>query len=231
MLIVLLPFYMIDGTTTALSCAIIKLVSDEQVSSVLVYAVGYPVELIAGFLLSPVINGYIRAYYRSAYTEKMDLKDVFFYFSAGHYGSALSLNIRWIIRMLLPILLLYSPLIIYEIVSSGMDSDFYGSVLYKNFYFILAVLSTVTTTLYSLRYFTLFTVSADNPQFTPSQVFEYNRYIMRHRTGSAAKLVFSFTPWLLLGLLVLPLLYVIPYMTMSLSVSAKWMTKAALEAQ
>ena len=52
---------------------------------------------------------------------------------------------------------------------------------------------------------------------------------MKNRTGSAAKLIFSFTPWILLCLLILPMLYVIPYMTQSLCVSAKWMTKAALE--
>ena len=83
--------------------------------------------------------------------------------------------------------------------------------------------------MYSLRYFTVFTVSADNPDFSPKQVFQYNKYIMKNRTGSAAKLIFSFTPWILLCLLILPMLYVIPYMTQSLCVSAKWMTKAALE--
>ncbi|MBQ6411983.1 MAG: DUF975 family protein [Ruminococcus sp.] len=229
MLIVLLPFYMIDGATTAISCAIMNLISDEQVSTAVIYSIGYPVELIAGYLLSPVINGYVRAYYKAAYTNSIELRDVFYYFGAGRYGNALSLNIRVILRMLLPVLVLYLPLIIFETVSVNLDSDFYGSVLYNDFYFILAVLSTVTTTLYSTRYFTVFTVSADNPQFTPSQVFAYNKYIMKYRTGSAAKLIFSFTPWLLLGLLVLPLLYVIPYMTQSLCVSAKWMTKAALE--
>ena len=52
---------------------------------------------------------------------------------------------------------------------------------------------------------------------------------MKQRTGDVAKLIFSFTPWMLLGLLVLPLLYVIPYITQSLCVSAKWLTKSALE--
>ena len=229
MLIALLPFYIIDGTTTAISCGILDHVKDETLSTILIYSIGYTVELIAGFLLSPVINGCIRAYYKAAYTNNIELRDVFWYFSSGRYGQALALNIRFILRMLLPTLLLYAPLIAFEIISANLSSDFGESVLYHNIYFILAVLSTLTTVLYSLRYFTVFTVSADNPQFTPKQVFAYNKYIMHNKTGSAAKLIFSFTPWLLLCLLILPMLYVIPYLTQSLCVSAKWMTKAAIE--
>lgn len=227
LLIVLLPVYMIDGTTTAISCACLNLISDENTAAVFIYSIGYPVELIAGYLLSPVINGYICAFYKASYTGVIDMRDVFRYFSRGRYGNALKLNIHYILRMLLPTLLLWSPLIIYEIVSSNMDGSFYGSVLYNDFYFILAVLSAATTTLYSLRYFTVFTVSVDNPQFSPRQTFAYGKQIMRDMTGQAAKLIFSFIPWLLLGLTVLPLLYVIPYMTQSLCISAKWITQAA----
>ena len=229
LLIVLLPFYIIDGTTTAISCALSDAISDGDLATVLIYSIGYSVEIIMGFLYSPVINGYVRAFYKAAYSGTIDLKDVFYHFQRGRYGSALSLNIRLILRMLLPILILYSPLIIFEIIASNTGSEFYGSVLYFNCHFLFSVLSTITTTLYSLRYFTVLTVSADNPQFTPKQVFAYNKYIMQDHTGNAAKLILSFTPWMLLCLLVLPMLYVIPYMTTSLCISAKWMTKASLE--
>ena len=49
----------------------------------LVYSIGYPVEVIMAFLFSPIINGYIRAFYKAAYTESIDMKDVFFYFGSG----------------------------------------------------------------------------------------------------------------------------------------------------
>lgn len=227
--ILLIPYYIIDGTTTVISCLVPQFVSDETKSMLLVYSIGYPVEVIMGFLYSPIINGYIRAFYHAAHTKTIDLKDVFYYFGSGRYINALGLNIRLVLRMLLPVLILYSPLIAFVTIGSIFAPEFSGTLLYNDFYFILALLSTITTTLYSLRYFTVFTVSADNPDFSPKEVFQYNRYIMKHRTGSAAKLILSFTPWLLLCLLILPMLYVIPYMTQSLCVSAKWMTKAALE--
>ncbi len=229
LLIVLIPYSIMDGTTTVISCLIPQFISDESTSMMLVYSIGYPVEIIMLFLFSPIINGYIRANYKAAYTENIDLKDVFYHFGSGRYFNALSLNIRFIIRMFLPALILYAPLIAYVVISSIYAPEFSNTVLYYDFYFILTVLSTLTTALYSLRYFTVFTVSADNPDFTPKEVFRYNKIIMKHRTGDAAKLLLSFTPWLLLCLLILPMLYVIPYMTQSLCISAKWMTKAALE--
>lgn len=230
LVIALLPVYLIDGATTVISCALMKTVTNnDNMQMLLIYGIGYPVEFILGFLFSPVINGYIRVYYRNAYTKQMDLKDLFYYFEGDRYIKTLGLNIRFILRMLIPIILLYLPLIAYEVICSYIGGDFYGSLVYRDFFFILAVLSTVSVTLYSLKYFTVFTVCVDNEDLTPDQVFTYSKYIMKTKTGNAAKLIFSFTPWLLLCLLILPMLYVIPYMTQSLCIAAKWMTKAAIE--
>ena len=180
--------------------------------------------------MSPLINGYVRAHYRAAYTKSIDIKDSFFYaVGSGHYFDALSLNIRLFFRMLIPIVILFSPVIVFDVFSATQYEGFTETVLHHDLRFIFCVLSTTTTMLYALRYFTVFTVSADNPQFTTKQVFQYNKKIMEDKTYSAAKLVFSFVPWLLLCLLILPMLYVIPYMTQSLCVSAKWMTKTTLE--
>ena len=102
LLIICIPFAIIDGTTTVISCLVPQFVTDEMTSMILVYSIGYPVEVILGLLFSPIINGYIRAFYKAAYTEKIDMKDVFFYFGSGHYIDALGLNVRLILRMLLP---------------------------------------------------------------------------------------------------------------------------------
>ncbi len=226
LLIILLPLYMIDGTTTVISCAVMNLIPDSGTAKIWIYSIGYPVEFIAGFLLSPVINGYIRAYYRNAYTADMELQDLFYYFEQGRYAECLRFNIGFILRMLLPILLLYLPLIVFEIFSANIGGSFYGSLLYNDIFFVFSVLSTLAVTLYALKYFTLFTFCVDGGELDVKRAAEHSRYVMKDKTGSAAKLIFSFTPWLLLCMLVLPMLYVIPYMTQSLCISAKWMTQA-----
>lgn len=228
LLIALLPLYMIDGTTTVTSGLIVSLIKDESLAGILVYSIGIPVELIAGFLLSPVINGYVCAYYRCAQTQRMEIGDVFRYFEKGRYGAALRLNLSLFLRLLLPTLLLFLPYLIFLTLSvTVIDESFLGTVVYNDISFVLAVLSTTATALYALRYFTVYAVSIDEEYASTKQVFERNREIMRGHTGSAAKLLLSFTPWLLLCLTILPMLYVIPYMTQSLCISAKWLKHAA----
>ena len=229
LLILLLPFYIIDGTTTAISCGIINTVQDKDLADTLTYSIGYPLEAIFYILMSPLINGYIRAFYKATYSNRIDLKDVIYYFSKHHYGSALHLNLNLILRMLIPIILFYSPVIIFDVLTTMYIQDVSNTVLYTNAKFLFMTMSTFIVVLYSLRYFTVFTVSADNPQFSTKEVFAYNKKIMKNNTNSAAKLIISFIPWMLLCLLILPMLYVIPYITQSRCVSAKWLTQAALE--
>ena len=229
LIIVLIPYYIIDGGTTILSCVFSYLIKDEAVRGVLIYSVGYTLEVLALFFFSPVINGYIRAHYNAAYTGEIDLADVYYYFSGGRYKKALALNIRYILRLLLPAALFYLPVIALAIIAPQVGGGFSDSLLYNDLFFLLNVISTTCLLLYSLRYFIVFTIQADIENLTPGKSFEYSRYVMKNRVGSAAKLALSFIPWFLLCLLVLPTLYVIPYFTQSLCISAKWMTKATFE--
>lgn len=228
LLVVLLPYYIIDGATTVISCIGIKAIADENLATALIYTIGITVMVIGYFLYSPVINGYVRAHYNAAYSGTVELSDVFYYFEKGRYRAALALNIRLFLRMLLPTLLFFLPHILFQIIAQNVDS-LYGTVPYNIMTFILASLSTLITMLYAARYLTVMTVSADNDAFSPKQVFDYTKYIMQHKRGSVAKLILSFIPWMLLCLTVLPMLYVIPYMTQSLCISAKWLTKSAFE--
>ena len=229
LLITLLPYYIIDGSTTVISCVFSYFIAETALRSVLIYSIGYTFEILAFFLFSPVINGYIRAYYNATYTGSIDMTDVYYYFEGDRYKKALALNIRALVRLLLPAALLYLPLIVFEILSAQIGEPFYGSVPYIDIFFVLSVISTTALFIYSLRYFTAYTISCDIDSLTPKQAFEYSKHIIKGRTGSMRKLVLSFIPWLLLCIFVLPALYVIPYLTQSLCISAKWMTKATFE--
>ena len=230
LLMTFVPFYIIDGSTTLLSCTLAEFISDADFAQLLAYSIGIPIEVIGLFLFTPMINGYIRAYYLAACLGEFDIGDVFYYFRTGRYAKALLLNLNLLLRMLLPAILFFSPLAAFEIISMYViGGDFYDLVIYHDAYFLLSVLSTVTTTLYATRYFTVFTTSIDFETLSVREIFRTTSNIMKHKTGSAAKLIFSFIPWLLLCLLVLPALYVIPYMTQSLCIGAKWMTKATFE--
>lgn len=227
--ILLIPVFFIDEAAAAIFYAIIEFIDSENLLSVLYVLVVYPVTLISGVLLSPMLNGYIRAFYRCAYTGELDLRDMFYYFENGRYPSTLNLNLRYILRMILPCVIFFLPLLIYVTVISVTQSGFCDTVFYGDIYFILTVMSVITTTLYSLKYFVVFTLSVENEQLKPDELFRFSKMIMADKTYDATRLIFSFTPWMLLCLLILPMLYVIPYMTQSLCIGAKWMTRATFE--
>ena len=225
----LLPVCLIDYAAAALLNTALVFGSDYSDFNLVNNVVVYPLTLIAGVLLSPFLNGYIRIYYRNALTGEMDLNDLFYYFEGGRYGNALALNLSLMLRLILPAALCYLPVVAYIVICAKLDNGFYGSVLFGDFYFILWILSALLLTLYALRYFTVYALHIEYEQMSIKELFGASSRIMQGRTSAAAKLVLSYTPWMLLCITVLPLLYVVPYMTQGLCIGAKWMTRAAYE--
>ena len=85
-------------------------------------------------------------------------------------------------------------------------------------------MSSILLIIYSLKYFLVLTMFCGDDSIEARDLFRMSKEIMRDQKGSATKLFFSFTPWMLLCLLIIPALYVVPYMTQSLCIGAKWMT-------
>ena len=227
MVIALIPLVLNDCATTMLSCLIAMTVKDAQLSEVIVYSAGIPLELILGFLLSPSINGFVRAYYMCAKTGTMDPADAFYYFAKGRYAPALKLNLSLFFRLLIPAIIFFAPQTAFQILHETLWKDvFSDQTLYNILYFFITVLSSSAFILYSLRYFTIYAVSIDTEPSSNKEIFRTNRQIMNGRTGASAGLIASFIPWFILCLTVLPLIYVIPYLTQSLCISAKWIKEA-----
>lgn len=226
---VLVPVLMLDTAAALIVNCFLLFTSGTYELNILCITVINPVILTAGVLLSPFINGYIRVYYRNALTGRMDLNDLYYYFESGRYSRALHLNLSLLLRLFLPAILFFFPVVLYEAVSIQIGGGFYGGVLYRDVFFLLTVLSVVILTLYALKYYTVYTLSIENEDLEINELFRASKRIMYDRTGDAARLIFSYTPWMLLCLTVLPILYVAPYMTQGLCIGAQWMTRAANE--
>lgn len=228
-LILMLPVFLLDAASTVIVIMLNMLISDSDIASITSLITVITATLIGGVLASPFINGFVRVFYRNAFTGDMDLNDLFYYFEGGRYHHTLALNLTLILRLLIPAALAYLPVILFSIICTRIGGSFVNSVLYNDFYVILTILSTIILTLYSLRYYALFTVYVENENLSICELFRTSKHIMRSQSVSAAKLIFSYTPWMLLCFTVLPMLYVIPYMTQGLCIGAKWMTRAAYE--
>lgn len=224
----LLPVFITDGAVTGVVCIVGEFGLDGFTEAVIIQSIVYPLMIAAGIFASPFINGYVRVYYRNAFTGEMDLNDLFYYFEDGRYKRTLKLNLSFMLRLLLPAVISYLPLVLFVIISANIKG-FTGSVPYRDFYLILAILSSVIITLYALRYFAVLTLYVENESLSNKELFDASKHIMRSQSVSAAKLIFSYTPWMLLCFTVLPVLYVAPYMTQGVCIGAKWMIRAAYE--
>ena len=223
--VLVLLYTVADGVSACFMFLFMSFISDEAVITALSVVVVWPVMIVISVLLSPLINGYIRMFYRNALTDRMDPADLYYYMTRGRYARTLRLNLSFLLRMLLPAVLFFLPVTIYEFICQSYAADFCGSVLYVDFFFILCVLSVILVTLYSLKYFLVFSLYTENESLSNNSLFTMSRLIMRAHGTSAAKLIFSYTPWMLLCLTVLPMFYIVPYMTQGLCIGAKWMSR------
>ena len=222
-MVLLLPVYLVEGLAVIIDAILYQLISDRVLYGVLEIVILTPVIILSIVFLSPLLNGFIRIFYKSAYTRKCNFSDLFYYFSSGRYHNTLHLNLALTIRLMLPAVMCFLPLIAYYIFCFSLMPDFVGTTLYMDFEFILAVMSAILLILYSLKYFVVFALYCEDDSADVQTIFRASKEIMNEQKSSATKLIFSFTPWMLLCLLIIPALYVVPYMTQSLCIGAKWM--------
>ena len=228
-MILVMPFFIIIGVVDIIDAFLLQGFDDPTVLGVMSILIETPLIIILGVLFSPLLNGYVRMFYLSALSREMRLSDMFYYFEREKYQKAILLNLSCFVRLILPGLICFIPLFVFQIFSYSAMSDFTATVLFKDFSFILTVLSSILLVLYSLRYFIVYPLFCMNEQADIPELFKVSKEIMRSQSHSAMKLVFSFTPWMLLCLTILPMLYVIPYMTQALCIGSKWFTQAGYE--
>ena len=94
------------------------------------------------------------------------------------------------------------------------------------FNFILSILSSLIVLLWSFKYFLVYVYAVDFEYLSTSELFRSSKRMMKGKTGLVSKLFFSFWPWLLLSLTVLPILYTGPYITQAMCICAKWIARS-----
>lgn len=223
MIMVLLGAAFVDCISSVITLIYFELDLDMLWVDVLYYSVIVLVDFTAFFLISPIINGYIRMFYRGATNNLYHVEDLFYYFQNHHYGKALSINISFILRMLLPTLIAFIPVIAFNIFCSVSEVELQVTAFFN---FILSILSSLIVLLWSFKYFLVYVYAVDFEYLSTSELFRSSKRMMKGKTGLVSKLFFSFWPWLLLSLTVLPILYTGPYITQAMCICAKWIARS-----
>lgn len=224
--VLVLPIFIIIGLDNVIDAFLINLADSKESLELLRIVVITPVVIIAAVFISPLLTGFIRMFYLSGLTREMKTGELFCYFSKGRYQKTLLLNLSLVIRLMLPAVICWLPVFAYFYFSYNFMADFAETVLFLDFAFILTVMSAILLVLYALKYFPVFALYFEHEEEDIPELFRRSKRIMRLHAPEATSLIFSFTPWLLLCLTILPILYVVPYMTQSLCIGAKWMLRA-----
>lgn len=181
--------------------------------------------LLTFLFLTPAKQGAVLWYYKCASGEAAPVSSAFHCYTGIH---------RWA-KTLLVYLLLYLRIAFWTVllVVPGVAMYFvygftvmYGSLPWLSFLLLLvaiglALAGLVVSLVVCYRYFLVPYILADDPNVRIRTAFRSSVRIMAGKKGTLFSLDISFLPYYLLGLLLLPLLGTVPYISMTKALYAK----------
>lgn len=175
-------------------------------------------------LLSPLFNGFLKAAVNTAVKKSCEAGDVFYYFrGAGKYFKTLLIN-----------LILF---ILFSLISSALSPAFYLERMFPQWFeqglgftpeSAAVVAAEVLSVLIGIIVFMIFVhfpllAHALNDDLGPGSCVFPNIGFGLKNFFKLLKLMFSFIGWFALCFFVVPLIYVVPYYTVSAAMSARWL--------
>lgn len=187
------------------------------------------ITFLLGFALSPVKNGYFRLCCKIAENREAEFRDVFYFiFGIKEYLRALSFNICILARMALFFIIGFIPFFILNMLN-GMFVDLFATVTANKVLYVLSELLIIAGVTYGLvQSLTLFIsefMFAQGEHGDTHSIFRTERAIRKKHHSDLIILTGTFLLWLLLCFFVLPAIYVLPYFTVSMATSSKWLIK------
>ncbi len=221
--IIVVCFMITECVASVESVLIDALHSDKALKFIITVAVRSVVVAVA-ILLSPSVLSYFKMLYSDK--KEYDISDAVYYFSNFKtYTKAVRFSFTYTVRMIIPAVVCYLPVAIVVAVDKYAFHGFMDDKVYTLTCCILLILSTFALVVYSTRYFVAIKLFCDDESQPISKYFVSSKIIMNGHTGDVLKLILSFTPWILLCILVMPILYVLPYFTQAMCISGKWITQ------
>lgn len=203
-------------------------------------AVGW---LFSFFLTAPVFLGALRYFYLLSQAVRLGgrelpcVGEVFYYFSSGRrfirwltFQVQLTLRgIVWAVISFLPggLLVCFSGILKGSVLSSNADA----ALAVQSVFLLLAgelllACGLVLFVSFMLRYFLSPFLLFREEDYTPAACMKESIRGMSHFRGKVFSLIMSFFGWLVLCILAFPVLYVLPYMGVALTVAAGWILEA-----
>lgn len=169
---------------------------------------------------SPLATGYLRMCYKITKGENTsELKDIFYYFTGGRYGKSLSLNLHIIVRIMCHLIIVSIIPVFFALCYkfTGTPVLFYGAIF-------LMVLGVIESFLYFTKYTVTLSVYFEDESIDISDILRLGNEFYRDKKKNTQFLLVTFSPLILLCFFIVPIVFVVPYICVSLMNNGKWIT-------
>lgn len=184
--------------------------------------------LLAVFFVTPLIFGYAKWSYSIASGKDSPMSLLFYYFTGikkyfKTIGIIFSLSIRiagYTLFSFLPSAFVYSISIFYSRLNT------YSQYIYMVIigFIWLALLMGISFGIYSvLKYVLVLYLHVEDPSLNGFQLIRLSSSLMKGQRRSAFFLAASFLPWLISCILIIPIIFVVPYFSVVYAIYAKYM--------
>ena len=182
------------------------------------------------FFAMPLLYGALRWFWFTANDADVPISEIFCFFSSGsEYLRALSLSFRIFFRIACILVLCFSPSIIIWLVRHPQTYDILNFampywtssmwVLGNIFTYFGATLSIILL----LRYFAAPVLMINDRTLSPQEALDLSVIISKSANGRTFSFLLSFFGWGLLSLLILPMIYTLPYFLASYAVYCRFL--------
>ena len=180
------------------------------------------IALVLLFLVPLLLSPVVLSYFKMISNENgYELSDALYFFKNKKlYIKAVSFSFSFVLRMILPFIVFMIPLLV--AIDSGEMTGLSDDIVFIVGEILIVICTIIALFAYSTKYFLAFRLFCENEYLANRYYFYQSKVMMTGHTMSVMKLLFSFTPWLLLCITVLPALYVFPYITQAMNISGKW---------
>ncbi|MGN0477119.1 MAG: hypothetical protein ACI4HM_07265 [Ruminococcus sp.] len=217
--IVLLPviiLYMLFGTISLITVLVGCSESFQHIFGIILDCLYLPVLVF----FSPLATGYLGMCYKITKGENTsELKDIFYYFTGGRYGKCFSFNLHIIVRIMCHLLIVsIIPVfcaLCYKF--TGIPVLFYGAIF-------LMVLGIIESFLYFTKYTVTLSVYFEDESIDISDILRLGNEFYSDKKKNTQFLLVTFSPLILLCFFVVPIVFVVPYICVSLMNNGKWIT-------
>ncbi len=182
--------------------------------------------VLTAIAVSPFKNGFMKLCYNIAKGNKGDVSDMFYFFKRNKYLNTIEFNLILTLKILLRIAIGLIPYFAVKVLTYFFSVQLLTTVTANDIFEIISavlfVLGCIAGLILSVKLF------ADEFAYIEYEdnfetVFKASKTIKKKYSKSYYALFFSFVPWVLLSLLVIPAIYVLPYLTTAFANSSKWL--------